>query len=142
MRKLYKGISVFVVLFLALFLYASLTTISIGPCEGFASVGSYATPVKSAEDARQIALDYYSGLGYRVDLDDFRIFEDGENKWIVAPGLVDYVRKTCENDENMSACYQRAYCHEGNQKACISDQMILENSVFGNSIKVRYIIPC
>ena len=122
MKKLTIGIIIFVVLLVggfAFYSYIQSNMITIGPCHGYKEVGEFDQKIESENEAKQIALDYYSGIGYEFNIEDLtaRKVDDG---WSIR---FDYSKI-----DRQKLCIGSA-----NPNECIGQELKLEEHLFGKN---------
>ena len=99
--------------------------VSAGPCEGYDKVGEFDQEINSVDEAKQIALNYYSSIGYDFNFEDFDAAKKSENTWNAWLHF-------SKLDENK-------YCsNSANPPECVSPNLRLRN----NEILMRYMIAC
>jgi len=137
MRRITIGIIVFSVLiigWLAFLFYVksvqpNLSIITVGPCHGYAKVGEFDQKIDSENEAKQIALDYYSSIGYKFQLENLTARKI-DNVWYVG---FDFPKVSIRN-----LCVESA-----NPPECIGQELKLEEKLLGkNRILMEYQIPC
>ena len=132
MKKLTIVIIIFAVLLIggfAFYSYIQSNMITVGPCHGYKEVGEFDQKIESENEAKQIALDYYSGIGYEFNIEDLTAnkIDDG---WSIR---FDYSKIDIQN-----LCVGSA-----NPPDCIGQELKLEEHLFGkNKILMEYQIPC
>jgi len=132
MKKLTIGIIILAVLItigFAFYIYIQSNMITVGPCHGYKEVGEFDQKIESENEAKQIALDYYSNIDYEFNLEDLTAtkIDDG---WSIR---FDYSKIDIQN-----LCVGSA-----NPPDCIGQELKLEEHLFGkNKILMEYQIPC
>jgi hypothetical protein len=134
MRKITPGIILLLVFIIggsAFYIYPKLKDrISFGPCFGFGEVGEFDTKINSEIEAKQVAVSYYTSIGYNFTIKNMTAFETDKGWEIV---LSDPGKLTRKN-----LCLR-----EVNPPECIGQRLILQERLFGkNKILMEYFLPC
>jgi len=116
----------------AVYLYARSalsSQISLRPCHGYSEVGSFDQKISSEEDARQVALEYYKGIGYNFSLEDLTATKIGAD-WSVRLNILK-IKKG-------QLCIDSA-----NPPKCIGQELRFRGTLFGKTnILMEYQLPC
>ena len=132
MKKFAIKIIIFIALLIsgfAFYAYMQPNMTVIGPCHGYKEVGEFDQKIKSENQAKQIALDYYFGIGYKFNIEDLTAskVDDG---WLIT---LDYSKIDIHH-----LCVGSV-----NPPNCIGQELKLEEHLFGkNKILMEYQIPC
>jgi hypothetical protein len=133
MKKIYFGIAILViipVIVFGLFIY-DMGLIRLSPCHIYTEVGEFEQKIDSEEEAKIITLNYFSSIGYEIELENLTVMETVNEGW-----FIDFHHSMMVPPEKI--CYDPA-----NPPECIGQRLKLEEKPFGkNKIMMEYPNPC